>query len=151
MKTGHHAIQLHTYGPKPSTCIHLYACMPNGSVLSVPGVCLPSGCIRVCLCLPTCQVRPLWERVAGHGGYRSCWLIRRLRLRLPTVYQPIYSVTRTPRAVRLNMAPCNTATNIFFFFQPLQRRVLVGSLRWQMAFLLIQERLTEVLRWCSHY
>lgn len=104
MKTGHHAIQLHTYGPQPSTCIHLYVCMPNGSVLSVPGVCLPSGCIRVCLCPPTCQVRPLWERVAGHGGYLSCWVIRQLRPRLPTVYRPIGSVTRAPQAVRLNTA-----------------------------------------------
>lgn len=72
MKTGHRAIQLHTYGPQPSTCVNLYVCMPSGSVLSVPGVRLPSGCICVCLCPPTVWARAKCvhcrERVAGRGG-----------------------------------------------------------------------------------
>lgn len=72
MKTGHHAIQLHTYGPRPSMCDNLYVCMPSGSVLSVPGVRLPSGCICVCLCPPSARACAKYahcrERVAGHGG-----------------------------------------------------------------------------------
>lgn len=43
MKTGHGAIQLHTCGPRPSTCLRLYVCTPNGTVLSVPAARLPSG------------------------------------------------------------------------------------------------------------
>ena len=72
MKTGHRAIQLHTYGLQPSTCVNLYVCMPSGSVLSVPGVRLPSGCICVCLCPPSVWARAKCvhcrERVAGHGA-----------------------------------------------------------------------------------
>lgn len=71
MKTGHRAIQLHTYGPRPSTCVNLYVCMPSGSVLSVPGVCLPSGCICACLaCPPSVRAKCVHcgERAAGHGG-----------------------------------------------------------------------------------
>lgn len=44
MKTGHRAIQLHASGPRPSTCLRLEPCMPNGNVLNAPTARLPSGC-----------------------------------------------------------------------------------------------------------
>lgn len=62
MKTGHRAIQLHTYGPQPSTCVNLYVCMPSGSVLSVPGVLSAKWVYMRLLSVPTqcvCQVCPL--------------------------------------------------------------------------------------------
>lgn len=72
MKTGHRAIQLHTYGPRPSTCVNLYVCVPSGGMLSVPDVCLPSGYICVCLCPPSvlacAKCVHCSKRVAGHGG-----------------------------------------------------------------------------------
>lgn len=72
MKTGHRAIQLHTYGPQPSTCINLYVSTPSGSVLSVPGVRLPSGCVCVCSCPPGVGARAkrahCTGRVVGHRG-----------------------------------------------------------------------------------
>lgn len=85
MKTGHHAIQLHTYGPQPSTCVNLYVCMPSGSVLSVPGVCLPSGCIQY---VSACAL-PVYERLPSvsivenvwqvmEAWYASCWVIPQL-------------------------------------------------------------------------
>lgn len=100
MKTGHGAIQLHTYGPEPRTCINLHVCMPSGSVLSVPGMCLPSGVYMcVCVCAPP-NVRACAkcvncrERVAGHGGNNvSCWVILQLPLCLPTGCPPTLLVT----------------------------------------------------------
>ena len=102
MKTGHHAIQLHTYGPQPSTCVNLYVCMPSGSVLSVPGMCLPSGCIRACLCPPSVCAKCVHcrERVAGHEGMLHIMLGNPpLPLRLPTVCPAFLSVTFMPRPI----------------------------------------------------
>lgn len=100
MKTGHCAIQLHTYGPQPSTCVNLYVCMPSGSVLSVPGVRLPSGCIQY---VSACAL-PVYERLPSvsivenvwqvmEAWYASCWVIPQLALSANCV--PTNSLSRT--------------------------------------------------------
>lgn len=133
MKTGHRAIQLHTYGPQPSMCVNLYVCMPSSSV---PGVCLPSGCICVCFCPPSVWARAKGvhcrECVAGHGGYISCWVIHQLPLHLPTVCPPIHSVAHVPRPIKVNDLKVKDT-------------VLVKSLRWRMTFRFIQKRVTHLL------
>lgn len=138
MKTGHRAIQLHTYGPQPSMCVNLYVCMPSSSVLSVPGVCLPSGCICVCFCPPSVRARAKGvhcrECEAGHGGYISCWVIHQLPLHLPTVCPPIYSVAHVPQPIKVNVVNDPKVKDI----------VLVKSLRWRMT-CRFQKRLTHIL------
>jgi len=109
MKTGHCTIQLHTYGPLPSTCRNLYVCMPSASVLSVPGVCLPRGAYvsacahTVCECVPSVyMVENVWQVI--EACYVSCWVIRQLPLCLPAACPPTLSVALMPQQIKVTGA-----------------------------------------------